>query len=111
MFNLFNKQEVLPEVLNAYKWRIPDKLDVSIKPSKDGGYIAYVKNLEGCVTQGDTGQELFEMVNDAMLVYLEIPQQYRIYMPTFLPPEEVRNELNIKIPTKFLDKDLVLQRN
>lgn len=110
MFNLFKKEEVLLQVLMAYKWRFPERLQVSITDSKDGGYIAKVENFPGCITQAETSQELFEMVHDAVYTYLKIPQSYRIYMPIFSPPEELREELGIKIPSQYLQKTLILER-
>ena len=89
---LFSKKEIVPEVLTALRWKCPDEVKVIIKKSEDGGYFAMVENLPGCVTQAETGQELFEMVNDAVYTYLEIPKQYIPYMPTFFPTEEIRNE-------------------
>ncbi|MFA5086273.1 MAG: type II toxin-antitoxin system HicB family antitoxin [Candidatus Paceibacterota bacterium] len=108
MFNPF-KKEVAQEALIAYKWRCPDKIEVSIKPSKDGGYFIYVNDLPGCVTQAETGKEIFEMVNDAIYTYLEIPENYQPYMPTFFPPKELREQLNIEIPEKYLNSSVVLQ--
>ncbi|HOF50409.1 MAG TPA: type II toxin-antitoxin system HicB family antitoxin [Candidatus Colwellbacteria bacterium] len=108
----FHKQEVVPQVLAAYKWRLPTKLQVSLKKSEDGGYIAFVDNVPGCVTQAETGQELFTQVNDALYTYFEIPKDYQPYMPTFFPPENVRAELNIQIPEKYLNTNvLVLTAN
>ncbi len=110
MFNFFQKNEIIPEILVAYKWRCPDKIEVSIQSSKDGGYVAHVNNLPGCMTQGENGEELFEMVNDSVYTYLEIPRHYQPYMPTFFPPEDVRKQLNMKIPDKYLNDKFVLQR-
>jgi len=110
MFNFFGKKEIIPQVLIAYKWRFPERLEVSINSSKDGGYIVYVNSFPRCVTQAETGRELFEMVHDAVYTYLEIPQEYQPYMPTFFPPEELREKLNIKIPEKYLKEKMVLQR-
>ncbi len=110
MLNFFRKEEVIPQVLVAYKWRFPDKINVSIKSSKDGGYVAFVNDLPGCITQAENGEELFEMVHDALYTYLEIPSNYQPYMPTFFPPEELRKQLNIKVPEKYLNEALVLQR-
>lgn len=110
MFSFSWKKEIIPQVLIAYKWRFPEKIEVSVNSSKDGGYIVYVNNFPGCVTQVETGRELFEMVHDAVYTYLEIPQKYQPYMPTFFPPEELREKLNIKIPEKYLKEKMVLQR-
>ena len=110
MFRFLFGEKIKPEVVAAYKWKIPDELDVSIKLSKDGGYFIAVKNLPGCITQSETGRDIFEMVNDALYTYLKIPANYRIYMPTFFPPEDIRKEFNINIPQKFLGTSLVLQK-
>ncbi len=79
--------------------------------SEDGGYWAEVKNLPGCITQADNGTELFQMVNDAVYTYLDVPEEYIPFVPTYFPPEEVRKNLNIKIPESFLKKELVFQRS
>jgi len=44
------------------------------------------------------------MVNAAMYDYLDIPEVYRDEMGYFLPPENVREEMKLKIPNKYLDK-------
>lgn len=107
---IFTKEEVIPEVLVSLRWKFPDKINVKIIKSKDGGYIATVDNLPGCMTQAETGQELFEMVNDALYTYYDIPPQYIPYLPTFLPPDNIRETLKITIPSKFLEKDFSLQK-
>ncbi|MBI5071415.1 type II toxin-antitoxin system HicB family antitoxin [Candidatus Falkowbacteria bacterium] len=100
----------MSEALIAYKYRFPEHLEISIKKSEDGGYIAFVDNLPGCMTQAETSQELFETVHDAVYTYLKIPKHYKIYMPTFFPPEEWRKEMGIKIPNKYLEGKLMLQQ-
>lgn len=110
VFPFFRKNEIIQEVLVAYKWRFPDKIEVFIESSKDGGYVARVNNLPGCITQAEGGEELFEMVHDSVYTYLGIPRHYQPYMPTFFPPEELRKQFNIKIPEKYLKDKLVLQK-
>ncbi len=46
-----------------YYLRLPYK--VMIHPSPEGGYVAEVPDLPGCLTQGETLEELMEMVEDA----------------------------------------------
>ena len=105
-----SKKEIIPEVLTALRWKFPDGIKVVIKKSEDGGYFAMIENFPGCITQAETGQELFEMVNDAIYTYLDIPPEYIPYLPSFLPPEEKRKELNIKIPENFLGQEIALQQ-
>lgn len=110
MFKFFSGKQINNEALFAYKGRVPDFLEVSIRSSQDKGYIISVENFKGCITQSENGKEIFEMVNDALYTYLEIPEFYRPYLPAFLPPEAVRKEFNITIPVKYLKEGLVLQR-
>lgn len=46
-----------------YYLRLPYR--VVIYPSPEGGYVAEVPDLPGCLTQGETIEELMEMVEDA----------------------------------------------
>jgi len=93
----FRKKEVIPEVLQAILWKLPDKLEVEIKRSESGGFYAEIKNLPGCITQADSVQELYEMINDAVITYFKIPPQYIPFIGPYIPSEEIRKELGIKI--------------
>lgn len=105
---LFNHQKFDQDELFALRWKKPDGIEVFIKKS-DNGYFAKVTSLSGnVVTQAKTGQELIEMVNDAVFAYLDIPKIYREYYGYFLPPENVREELKAEIPKKYLNKKLGL---
>ena len=73
--SFFRKKEILPEVLQSINWKLPDSLEVEVKESEGGGFYAMVKNLPGCITQADSGQELYEMVNDAVYAYFQIPKE------------------------------------
>jgi predicted RNase H-like HicB family nuclease len=44
---------------------------VRIYPGEDGFYVAYCKELPGCVSQGKTVAEAKENIREAMVVYLE----------------------------------------
>lgn len=95
------------DVLFALQWKKPKSIEVFIEKS-DHGYFAKVTsfNKDNVVTEARTGQELFEMVNDAIYEYLDIPVQYRELLGAYLPPENVRQELSVKIPSKYLNKTI-----
>jgi len=38
----------------------------------EGGYVAYVPLLPGCMTQGDTFEDVKENIKDAISGYLEV---------------------------------------
>ena len=51
---------------------------VTIEPDfEDGGYVAEVAGLPGCITQGDTLEEVLEMAADAIECYLEAADELK----------------------------------
>jgi predicted RNase H-like HicB family nuclease len=47
------------------------KYTVVLQRENDGGYVATVPALPGCVSQGDTREEALRNVEEAMELYLE----------------------------------------
>ncbi len=45
---------------------------VVFEPAEEGGYIASVPALPGCVTQGETFEDAVAMVKDAIVGYLSV---------------------------------------
>lgn len=45
---------------------------VIFEKAEEGGYIAYVPLLPGCLTQGETFEETKENAKDAIASYLEV---------------------------------------
>lgn len=101
MFTIFRKR-IIPEVLLSYKIKLPDKISVVIKNIGDDYYFVRITDLQDCVTQAKA-EEIFEMVNDAIYTYFEIPQEYQPFVQTYIPPENIRKELKIKIPEGELE--------
>ncbi len=48
------------------------KFKVVLEEAEEGGYIAYVPSLPGCVSQGETREEAIENIKEAIEVYLDI---------------------------------------
>jgi predicted RNase H-like HicB family nuclease len=47
------------------------KIKVVLEPSPEGGYTAYVPALPGCISEGDTAEEAFANIREAIELYLE----------------------------------------
>jgi predicted RNase H-like HicB family nuclease len=112
MFSFLYKKIRTDKKIELQK-KFPDNLFVEIEPFDDGeGYYIRVKNLEGCntSTRSKDSKDIFEMINDAVYTYLEIPEDYQPFMPTYLPLEDVRKEFEEGIPADFLNKILTLSR-
>lgn len=45
---------------------------VIIEPAQEGGYVAFVPSLPGCMTQGETFEETKENIKDAISGYLAV---------------------------------------
>lgn len=47
------------------------KYTVILQHESDGGYVAVVPALPGCVSQGDTRAEVLKNIDEAIQLYLE----------------------------------------
>ena len=82
------------EKIKDLRSKFPVQISIKVSRSQDGGFVAELLSFPGCVTQGETLSELVEMVNDCVKTYLNVPQKFFQYMPTYLPPVNVAHELD-----------------
>lgn len=93
-----------PEELNAYRSVIPNHVLVNI--DKQGrNYVIRVKTIDDkklskdlLVTQARNQDEIVDMINDLVLMYRDVPEDYRPYFKRILTPEGNKRQ----------EKDLVL---
>lgn len=57
------------------------KFDVVFEPQEEGGFTAYVPDLPGCVSEGETLEEATDMIQEAMALYLESRQAHGWSLP------------------------------
>lgn len=57
----------------AYYMSLP--YTVIIQPSPEGGFVAKIRELPGCLSQGDTEEEVLEMIHDAKIAWIDIAIQ------------------------------------
>ena len=70
------------------------------------GYVARVAELTGCVTQGDTFEEVGEMIEDAMRAWIETALTEGISSPSPLPEESYSGKFVTRVP-RSLHRQLV----
>ncbi len=70
------------------------------------GWVARVVELPGCITQGDTFEELGEMVEDAMRLWIETAIEDGLDVPEPRPEESYSGKFIVRIP-KSLHRELV----
>ena len=71
--------------------------EIMIIRSPEGGYVATIPELPGCITQGDTRLEVLEMIEDAQRCWLEaaLEDEDDIPEPDF---ERYNGRLKLRIP-------------
>ncbi|MGB9887999.1 MAG: toxin-antitoxin system HicB family antitoxin [Moorellales bacterium] len=70
---------------------------IEIYPSEQGGYVARVAELPGCITQGETAAEAAAMAEDAKRAWLETALEEGVPIPEPVP-EEYSGRLLLRMP-------------
>ena len=71
-----------------YYMKLPYHIEVIRDDDKENpGYVARVTELTGCVTQGDTFEEVDEMIEDAMRTWIETALHEGIEIPSPMSEE------------------------
>ena len=63
---------------------------VYLEPAEEGGYIASVPALPGCVTQGETREEALAMAQDAIVGYVASLKKHGEPLPYGIDKAEVQ---------------------
>jgi predicted RNase H-like HicB family nuclease len=66
---------------------------VVIEPADDGSYSAYVPDLPGCVSCGDTQEEAEQLIKEAIELHIESLQQHGEPVPL---PKSIVYKLNVR---------------
>jgi antitoxin HicB len=62
------------------------------------GWVARVKELPGCITQGETFEELGEMIEDAMRGWIGVALEDGISIPEPAPDEDYSGKFVVRLP-------------
>lgn len=78
-------------------------------PASEGGYVAEIPDLPGCLTQGDDMQDTLEMIEDAKAAWIDIAMQdgNEIPEPNSETKEKYSGKFMVRIP-KTLHKDIAV---
>jgi len=52
-----------------------------IPDTEDGGYVAMIEELPGCISQGETHEEVLKMIEDAKKGWLEVSLEDGLLIP------------------------------
>jgi predicted RNase H-like HicB family nuclease len=59
-------------------------LKIHFEPSDEGGYTFYVPALPGCISEGDTLEEVRRNIREAIQLYLEAAEEGKIHPDGFV---------------------------
>ena len=60
----------------SLEFYLEQKYPVTLYPDRDGGYVAEIKDLPGCMTQGETAEEALAEVEDARMLWIETAYEH-----------------------------------
>lgn len=77
---------------------------VEIIPSPEGGYAGRVQDLPGCITQGETVEEILYMIEDAKKCWLSSALEDEDEIPEPADPFKPDGRLQLRIPRSLHKK-------
>ena len=91
--------------------RLPYTIEVVRDDDENGGgWVARVAELPGCITQGEDFQELGEMIEDAMRMWIETAIEDGAEIPEPHPEENYSGKFIVRVP-KSLHRELAETAN
>lgn len=79
---------------------------IELVPESEGGWFVAVKELRGCMSQGDTVEEAVEMIREAMQLWLEVALEENLPIPEPRPEEDFSGKFVVRVP-RSLHRELV----
>jgi len=71
---------------------------ITIHPDPEGGYVAEIEELPGCMTQAETIDEAFEAIEDARQVWIKGTYEMGQDIPLPRDMEEYSGKILVRIP-------------
>ena len=78
---------------------------VTLDPAAEGGYVAHIKDLPGCFTQGETLEETMANIQEARELWIETAAEMGDPIPLPSNAIEYSGKLLLRMP-KSLHRDL-----
>lgn len=71
---------------------------VTFYPEEEGGYTVEIKDLPGCVSQGETLEEAMEMIEEARALWLEVAYEHGDAIPLPSTDEAYSGRVLLRMP-------------
>ena len=80
------------------------KYPVTLYPALKGGYVAEIKDLPGCVTQGETAEESVAEVEDARVLWIETAYEHGDDIPLPCTDTQYSGKTLLRMPRSLHQK-------
>jgi antitoxin HicB len=87
-----------------YYMNLPYTIELQQDPEE--GWFVQVKELRGCMSEGDTAEEALAMIQEAMELWLEVALEEGIPIPEPRPEEDYSGKFVVRVP-RSLHRELV----
>jgi antitoxin HicB len=74
------------------------KYPVTLHPAPEGGYAAEIKDLPGCISQGETIEEAMKMIEEARRLWLESAYEDGLDIPVPRNEDDYSGKFNVRLP-------------
>ncbi|MBN1152263.1 MAG: type II toxin-antitoxin system HicB family antitoxin [Dehalococcoidia bacterium] len=71
---------------------------VTLYPAEEGGYVAEVEDLPGCLAQGETAAEAMEAIEQCRKAWIEVAAEDGIEIPPPRTDEELSGKFLLRVP-------------
>lgn len=82
------------------------KYPVTVYPEPEGGYVAQIKDLPGCLTQGETPDEVLSNIEEARELWIETAYEFGDDIPLPNTGKEYSGKVLLRMP-RSLHRQLV----
>jgi antitoxin HicB len=69
---------------------------ITLYPAEEGGFVAEIRDLPGCLTQAETATEVFELIEDAKRGWLALALDRGMTIPE--PKDDYSGRFVVRIP-------------
>lgn len=80
----------------AYYLGLPYRM--VLYPAQEGGFVVEIPDLPGCLTQADTVEEVYEMIEDAKRAWIETALEEGIHIPEPVQNDDYSGRFVVRMP-------------
>jgi len=94
--------------IKPIKYYLEAVYPVTVYPAPEGGYVAEIEDLPGCITEGETLEEVFQRIEDTRRAWIEIQHEDGAEIPLPRTEQQYSGKFLVRIP-KGLHRQLAEQ--